>query len=75
MPDLPDLLNLPKSTAPQDDVSRGQCTHEGCGCAASRIDSFCSTHCESAPDESVCGCGHTECINSGPASEGWIVVS
>lgn len=41
------------------------CGHEGCGCAVSGDDEFCSQHCEEAADqdmtEIMCDCGHPGC--------------
>jgi hypothetical protein len=38
-----------------------QCAHPGCSCPAADYENYCGAFCESAPFETVCGCGHAEC--------------
>ena len=38
-----------------------QCAHPSCNCTVEQDEKWCSPHCEGAPQEVVCGCGHAEC--------------
>lgn len=43
----------------------GKCEHDGCNCAVTDDESFCSDHCKEAVDQDIleikCDCGHTSC--------------
>ena len=42
-----------------------KCGHEGCACAISGDEEFCSDHCRNAADQDIteisCDCGHSGC--------------
>ena len=46
-------------------MAQDGCGHEGCGCADTSVEGFCSEHCRdhsaSGPTGEPCGCGHPEC--------------
>ena len=44
-----------------DDKTQNQCAHSGCNCTVAQGEKWCSPHCETAPDESICGCLHAMC--------------
>jgi hypothetical protein len=37
------------------------CAHTGCNCPIAQDEKYCSPHCEAAPTEVICGCGHAQC--------------
>lgn len=39
-----------------------QCAHPGCECPVPQGETWCSPHCEAAPTEAICGCGHAACV-------------
>jgi hypothetical protein len=43
-----------------------QCAHPGCNCTVAQDEKWCSPHCETAPTEALCGCGHTQCVAGAP---------
>jgi hypothetical protein len=43
------------------DKNENTCAHPGCNCAPVKGEKYCSPHCETAPNEVMCGCGHVEC--------------
>ena len=43
------------------DKNENTCAHPGCNCVPMKDEKYCSPHCETAPDEVMCGCGHAEC--------------
>jgi hypothetical protein len=48
------------------DKTENQCTHPGCNCTVAENEKWCSPHCETAPDEIMCGCGHAVCEAGAP---------
>lgn len=44
-------------------ITENQCSHPGCNCTVAQGEQWCSPHCETAPDEVLCGCGHTGCLS------------
>ncbi|HWQ32025.1 MAG TPA: hypothetical protein VNQ79_04010 [Blastocatellia bacterium] len=44
--------------------NENKCAHPGCNCPALPDEKYCSPHCETAPDEVICGCGHQGCQSS-----------
>lgn len=47
--------------------SENQCAHPGCNCSVAKDEKWCSPHCETSPNEIICGCGHTGCVTGAPA--------
>lgn len=48
------------------DQTENQCAHPGCNCVVAQDEKWCSPHCETAPDEVICGCGHATCEAGAP---------
>jgi len=50
------------------DEDDGRCEHEGCGCAVTGDNDYCSDHCRDAADQDMveiaCDCGHDGCAMS-----------
>jgi len=59
----------------EDERSENQCAHPGCDGAAARDEKFCSPHCETAPEEIICGCGNADCVTGAAAERAWIAQS
>jgi hypothetical protein len=59
----------------EDERGRDQCAHPGCGCAAPRDEKHCSPHCEAAPEEIICGCGHDDCGIGAATERAWVAQS
>jgi hypothetical protein len=49
-----------------DERIEGRCEHPGCDCPVAQGERWCSPHCETAPDEVMCGCGHAGCVTGAP---------
>ena len=48
-----------------DEKNEKTCAHPGCKCPALKDGKYCSPHCETAPEEVICGCGHQACRTAG----------
>jgi hypothetical protein len=48
-----------------DEKHEKTCAHPGCDCPALKGEKYCSPHCETAPEEVICGCGHEGCSTAG----------
>jgi hypothetical protein len=50
------------SKDPVDDKGEKVCAHAGCSCLMQEEEDFCSEYCESAGEDTHCGCEHLACI-------------
>jgi hypothetical protein len=68
-------LTTERRSEMEDERSENQCAHPGCGCAASPDEKYCSPHCEAAPEEIICGCGHVGCVTGAAAERAGVAQS